>query len=322
MARPKRIDLSFCLYHVFSRTNSGDRAFHDSRDQNKFFEYLAKYLDLFQFRLHAYCLMSNHFHLLLESMERPDLSEFMRRQLTAYTVYFNRRHSRHGHLFQGRFKSYVVDKADYLITLSRYIHLNPAGGKHPGDVWTYEGSSLRYYIKGNEPAFLHTAELLSWFKGNRAKYADYIRDGLEEGAKPEIYQQRYIGGEEFVKRMNLRLFQMSTKGTKAQKAGVINRERINQMEKDLADRLLNQVANHFRIMPETIKTGYKAQGDIGMARTLLIGLLREKLPWSSRKIGEYMGIKRGIYDYLYKISQNKELQKIFRELLNVHHGRV
>jgi chromosomal replication initiation ATPase DnaA len=122
--------------------------------------------------------------------------------------------------------------------------------------------------------------------------------------------------------MNLRLFQMSKKGTKAQKAGVINRERINQREKDLADQLLNQVANHLKIMPEAVKTGYKAQGDIGMARTIVIGLLREKLPWSSRKIGEYMGIKRGIHEYLYKISQNKDLQKIFRELLNVHQGRV
>ena len=278
MTRPKRINVSFCLYHAFSRTNSGDQAFLDSKDETKFLEYVAKYLDIFHFRLHAYCLMSNHFHLLLESLERPDLSEFMRRLLTAYTIYFNRRRGRHGHLFQGRFKSHVVDKADYLLTLSRYIHLNPAGDDRPQDVWKYAGSSLRYYINGNEPEFLYSSEVLSWFKGDRAKYADYIRDGLENGAKLEIYQQRYVGGEEFVKRMNLRLLQMSKSGTRAQKADAVNRERIDQNEKYLADQILKEVADHFKIMPEAIIKGYRSKEKTGLARTIVIGFLREILP--------------------------------------------
>ena len=85
MARPKRIDLPLCLYHVHSRTNSGDAAFLDSKDKQKFLYYLEKYLVLLSFRVHAWCLMANHFYLLLESGERVGLSEFMRRLLTAYT---------------------------------------------------------------------------------------------------------------------------------------------------------------------------------------------------------------------------------------------
>jgi len=156
MTRPKRIDLSFSLYHILSRTNSGDTAFQDNKDRSKFLEYVSRYTQLFDYRIHAWCLMSTHFHLFLESDQVPQLSEFMRRLLTAYTVYYNRRHRRHGHLFQGRFKSYIVDKSDYFLSLSRYIHLNPRETERPQDPFRYQGSSLRYYIKGGEPNFLHT----------------------------------------------------------------------------------------------------------------------------------------------------------------------
>ena len=139
-----RIDLPFCLYHVISRTNSGEIAFTGKREMDKFLGYLEKYSKIFNFRIHAWCLMPNHFHLLLESTDQARLSELMRRLLTAYTIFCNRRRGRHGHLFQGRFKSFVVDKSEYLLELSRYIHLNPARMKKQVDPEIYYGSSLRF----------------------------------------------------------------------------------------------------------------------------------------------------------------------------------
>ena len=143
MARPKRIDLPFSLYHVLSGTNKRDKAFRDSRDENTFLSFVEKYSNIFSLRIHAWCLMPTFFHLLLETTDRPSLSEFMRRLLTAYTMYFNRRHKRNGYLLQGRFKSYIVDKTNYLLDLSRYIHLIPVETKitrwfaRPPDFWQF-----------------------------------------------------------------------------------------------------------------------------------------------------------------------------------------
>ena len=98
--------------------------FRDDHDRKSFLERLRSATDIFGVRVHAYVLMSNHFHLIVET-SKANLSEFMRQFNISYTGYYNRRHRRIGHLYQGRFKSIVVDKDSYLLALSRYVHLNP-----------------------------------------------------------------------------------------------------------------------------------------------------------------------------------------------------
>lgn len=315
MTRPRRIDLPFCLYHVMSRTNSGDIAFKDSKSKSRFLHYLSKYLDLFEFKLHAYCLMDNHFHLLLESGDRADLSEFMRRLLTAYTVYYNKRNHRHGHLFQGRFKSFVVDKAEYLITLSRYIHLNPHGiHDEIEDTFHYFGSSLKYYRHGNEPDFLHTGEVLSWFEGDRKKYEHYIREGLEEGDLVEIYRQRFIGGQAFSTRMMERMkLDEETDGTSSYSEKV--RKRCLEKDEEKARGIVQKVAEYYNLTPQMIITGRRARGVTGKARIVLICLLRDNLPWTERQIGQFVGFKKGLYKYQHKMKSNKGLKKDYENLL-------
>ena len=322
MARPKRIDLPFCLYHVISRTNSGDTAFQSQYEQKKFLEYLAKYCELFHYRIHAWCIMKTHFHLLLESGPLPRISELMRRLLTAYTVYFNRRHKRHGHLFQGRFKSYVVEKADYLLVLSRYIHLNPLQTKSPKDPFQYPGSSLSYYLNGSEPVFLHTSETLSWFNGDRKKYGQYIREGLKQELRLEIHQQRFIGGEKFAHRIRKRLRQRDQAGSRAHKALEISKRRNWEEEQKEAKKILSKVAKYYQVHPDIIKNGYWARGNIGKARTILIGLFRERLAWTGKQIGGYLGIKKGLYGYLKKLGENKELRRDYESLKKVIQGGV
>jgi len=314
MSRPKRIDLPFSLYHVFSRTNTGEDAFPDARDKERFLEYLAEYVDLFHFRIHVFCIMRNHFHLLLESTDHPQLSELMRRLLTAYTIYFNRRHGRHGHLFQGRFKSLIVDKSEYFLALSRYIHLNPSHTIPPHDPFTFDGSSLHYYLKGMEPEFLYTKEILSWFHGNRMKYGTFVREGLKEKTKLDIYQQRFIGGQTFARRIYKRLQHEEEPGTRGQKARRKLEEQIRESEELKAEEIIKKVTEEFSLFPDIIRKGRQAKGEVGKARAIVIALLRFHLPWSGSKIAEYLGLHREIYHYIRKVADDKELHKIYEKL--------
>lgn len=124
MARPLRVQFPNAWYHVTSRGNERTSTFRDDHDRRKFLEILEESCRLFRVEVHCHVLMSNHFHFLLKTV-LANLSRFMQRFNTSYTVYFNRRHHRSGHLFQGRYKAILVDADAYLLELSRYIHLNP-----------------------------------------------------------------------------------------------------------------------------------------------------------------------------------------------------
>jgi len=314
MARPRRIDFPHTLYHVFSRTVTGEKAFIDHSDENKFLFYLKKYHDIFSFRIHAFCLMPNHFHILMESKEQPALSEFMRRLLTAYTVWFNRRYGRHGHLFQGRFKSLVVDKSDYLLALSRYIHLNPARSRRPKDPETFRGSSLFYYINGGEPDFLYTSEILSWFQNNRSKYREYINEGLKEDIMADVLQQKYLGGKDFSRRMNQRLKFLDRDKSRANRAQQRHKDILEENNMALAERMLHLVSRYFDCPTESImKTRYD-HGRVGDGRLVYISLLRNHLPWSCRQIREHLGIRGSIHDHLNRLQKKPELMSIRDEI--------
>ena len=128
MARPLRIEFPGALYHVTSRGNARQRVFRDDEDREMFLATLAWVVERFGWRCHAYCLMDNHIHLLIETPQ-PNLSRGMRQLNGVYTQPFNRRHRKVGHLFQGRFKAVLVEKERYLLELARYIVLNPVRAK-------------------------------------------------------------------------------------------------------------------------------------------------------------------------------------------------
>ncbi len=124
MARPLRIQYAGAVYHVTCRGNERKEIFRDDKDRESFIGILAQSKRTYNIQLYSYVLMSNHFHILVET-PLGNLGEFMRHFNVTYTSYFNRRHKRVGHLYQGRYKSIIVDKNEYLSMLSRYIHLNP-----------------------------------------------------------------------------------------------------------------------------------------------------------------------------------------------------
>ncbi|MBK5273494.1 MAG: transposase [Desulfuromonadales bacterium] len=182
MSRPLRIEYPGAFYHVTSRGNEQKDVFKSQRDREKFLEYLASATERYGAVIHAYCLMSNHFHLLMETPE-GNLSQIMRHINGAYTIYFNIKRKRAGHLFQGRFKAILVEADEYLTELSRYIHLNPVRIGIVEKPEEYQWSSYRSYTgHNNPPEWLRTGFILGCFAQQatdaQKKYRTFVEDRL------------------------------------------------------------------------------------------------------------------------------------------------
>lgn len=154
MARPLRLTYEGAVYHVTARGNDRGNLFKTNRDRERYLLVLAESLQRYDVRLYLYCLMTNHVHMVLET-PRGNLSAFMQRFHTAYTVWFNQKHDRSGHLFQGRFGASVVAEDEYILKLSRYVHLNPVFIEAHADkpmreriqvLRSYAWSSYRSYV--------------------------------------------------------------------------------------------------------------------------------------------------------------------------------
>jgi len=206
MARRPRVFAPEVLYHVIVRGNHRQVTFRTPADYQAYLERLARYLSQCQVRLWAYCLMPNHVHLLAETGNQP-LSTFMQRLQQSYTMYFNRTHRKVGHLFQGRYKAIICDKDAYLLTLIRYLHLNPVRAKlvKQPDAYPYSGHTA--YLTGRANDVLDPTPGLEAFGGRRA-YRRFVREGMGEGHQPDYYaveDQRFLGSEHFVEKWQSRI---------------------------------------------------------------------------------------------------------------------
>jgi REP element-mobilizing transposase RayT len=174
MARPLRLEFPGAVYHVIVRGNERRAIFREDEDRERYLERLAHYRERFGFQLLAYCLMGNHVHLAIRTGESP-LSRIMACLQSSYTQWFNRRHGRVGHLFQGRYKAFLVQEDPYLLGLVRYIHENPVRARVAKRARDYLWSSDRYYRKGHGPAWLDVDEVLAMLGGGkRAAVRAYV----------------------------------------------------------------------------------------------------------------------------------------------------
>ena len=216
MARPLRIEFPGALYHVTSRGNARQRVFRDDEDRETFLATLAWVVERFGWRCHAYCLMDNHVHLLIET-PLPNLSRGMRQLNGVYTQRFNRRHRKVGHLFQGRFKAILVEKEGYLLELARYIVLNPVRAKMVKTPERYPWSSYRAMVGlAPVPPALTTEWVLEQFASTRAiarrRYTKFVHDGIGvPGPWEEVKGQVFLGSEAFIERLTLQLEECSTR---------------------------------------------------------------------------------------------------------------
>ncbi|MEO8341649.1 MAG: transposase [Nitrospirota bacterium] len=205
MARPLRIEFSGAVYHVTSRGNARQDIVVDDRDRVQFFAVLVHVVDRFGWLCHAYCLMDNHYHLLIET-PNPNLSLGMRQLNGRYTQMYNRRHERVGHLFQGRFTAILVEKEAHLLELCRYVVLNPVRAKMVAHPRQWGWSSYRATVGDTKaPAWLTTDWVLGQF-GQREgvaqkQYRAFVAEG-HGGGRPwdQVTGQIYLGGEDFVAR--------------------------------------------------------------------------------------------------------------------------
>ena len=213
MARPLRIQYPGAVYHITCRGNDRKNIFRDNLDRKKMLGILVHSLMVYKVKLFSYILMDNHFHLLVET-PLGNLSEFMRQFNITYTGYYNRRHKHIGHLYQGRYKSILVDKEAYLAVLSRYIHLNPVKVKGTlklpieeriKKLKGYQWSSLHGYININKRlSYIDYGMVLGEYGGDtemaRKKYKDllYIELSKDVDIKDKIIGQSIIGRAEFI----------------------------------------------------------------------------------------------------------------------------
>lgn len=182
MARPLRIEYDGALYHVTSRGNERKTIFKDDGDRELFLTTLWQVSERFHWLCHAYCLMGNHYHLVIETPD-GNLSKGMRQLNGVYTQAFNRRHHRVGHLFQGRFKGILVQKESHYLEVCRYVVLNPIRAKAVKQPREWAWSSYR--ATGGlaaVPRCLKVEEILSHFGQRRGpaqeKYREYVGEGI------------------------------------------------------------------------------------------------------------------------------------------------
>ena len=183
MARALRIQYPGAVYHITSRGNAREAIYYGEKDKIRFLQFLAKVVKQYGWFCHAYCLMTNHYHLLVETPQ-PNLSRGMKRLNSQYSLIFNKRHRRVGHVLQGRYRSIVVEKHSYLLELSRYIVLNPVKAHMVESPEEWIWSSYRGTAGIIEPAPPLTVDwILSQFSSRkrtaRKMYQEFVRQGYE-----------------------------------------------------------------------------------------------------------------------------------------------
>jgi len=206
MSRPLRIEFPNALYHVTARGDRREDIFEDDEDRKLFLETLGEVIDQFNWVCYAWCLMDNHYHLLIQTPD-GNLSKGMRQLNGVYTQASNRRHKRVGHLFQGRFKAILVDSDTYLLELSRYVVLNPVRARMVRKPGSWPWSSYRASV-GLElaPDWLAVDGLLAQFAKRRSlaqeRYAQFVAEGVNAKSPwDDLKGQVFLGDEGFVKRM-------------------------------------------------------------------------------------------------------------------------
>jgi putative transposase len=207
MARKPRIHFPGGLYHVIFRGNSGQDIFLTDADYCRFYLLLQEGTFRFGYRVHAFCLMTNHIHLVLQVGEIP-LSRGMQNLSFRYTRWLNWREQRTGHLFQGRFKAVLVDGDSYLLELVRYIHLNPVRAGMVTNPDEYQWSGHRAYLGKETLPWLTTDCTLAQFGRSAAKarpaYLAFVLDGTGEEHRPEFHgagaDSRLLGDDSFMER--------------------------------------------------------------------------------------------------------------------------
>lgn len=208
MARPPRIEYPGAIYHVTTRGVEQRAIVADRRDRDRWLEQLHRVVERHRWRMFAFALMDNHFHLFLQTPD-ANLSVGMRDLSGGYATFFNTRHERSGHLFQGRFKAFLVDDVGYWLEVSRYVHLNPvrAGLVAKPEAWPWS-SYAGYHRPARRRSWMDYPRVLEEFGGDtsagRRRYRQFIQDGLGRELDSPLaaaWHNLVLGSDGFVERI-------------------------------------------------------------------------------------------------------------------------
>ena len=323
MARSLRIEYPGAFYHVINRGNAKEKIFLSNRDREKFLEYLEVAVDRFSLIVHSYCLMDNHYHLLIETPE-ANISKAMHWLDVSYAVYFNRKRKRSGHLFQGRFKATIVNADEYLKVLSRYIHLNPVRSKFVKTPDEYPWSSYGTFIgKAKEPEWLETNYLLAYFHKTKKRAMQLFRRFCEDSNAEKLknpskdaVQGFILGNENFVTLIQKKL--LSSK---------INEKNIPQLRKiklrPTFEKIVGEVSKEFGSQVVDILEAGKKKNK---AREAAIYLSQLHTGLTGKEVGDYFGQVSGArVSMIFKkiksdIESNtafkKKIEKLAKQIVN------
>jgi putative transposase len=312
MARPLRIQYPGAYYHVMNRGNSNQDIFITDGNRATFLRALEDSSQIYDVRVISYVLMSNHFHLIVQT-NQANLSEFMKHFLVTYTVRFNKRQKKTGHLFQGRYKSLLVEEDEYLLPLSRYIHLNPARAKEREKE---ETKGLRKYLRGYRwssfPGYCSTRNRLKWidyswllkayFGGDntrgRARYRSFVYSGIDgeiENPFENVVHQSILGTNGFVQWVKGEVSLEPDREVPA----------IRKLRRSLAaEELLGVISTWYSIEPKEV---FQRKRRVAEIRQVAMELCYRYCPMTQRDIGEFFGV-----DYS-TVSQNRRRLKLRME---------
>ena len=309
MARKARAEVEGGLYHVITRGNNRRQIFDSPADYEKFLSLLAVQKVRLPFFLYAYCLMTNHVHLLIERRADP-IGRIMHRVLTGYSQYYNRRYRRVGHLLQGRHKAILCQSDRYLSELVRYIHLNPVRAKMVDKPEEYPYSGHRSYL-GLEPARIVDVDPVLRHFGAKKKlareaYRQFVAAGMKLGHQEEFYladEGRILGTEEFVDATIHRIGE-----TTARRA-----DRMTLDEEFNAEALIGAVEEFCRIPRADFCSSAKSPAAV-RAREMLV-LIGCELGASLKMLSEITGLSSSTVSRRhdaakFKVRENEETSKL------------
>ena len=303
------------IYHVTSRGNERKEIFGGSEDYERFKHYISEAQDKYDFLLHGYVLMTNHYHLILET-RKANLHQIMHYLNGSYTTYFNRLNGRSGHLFQGRYKGIVIDVDNYLLELSRYLHLNPVRAGMVKSPEEYAHSSYRSYIGlGKKKEGIITRDRIwGMISGDRSRAAQKYRRYVEEGMKKEsrnplknLYGGAILGNGEFVQEV------LKNNEAKKVKDEEISYRRQLKATKGIEDLIAN-VSSYFDVQPN------KVLEEKGVIRDIGIYFGKKYTGLTNREIGErfgglsYSGVTRVSQRFEGKLAKNMTLRRRVEEI--------
>ncbi len=288
MARPLRIEYPGAYYHVMNRGLAHTNIFLNNHDRERFLELIGETCQLWGIEVYAYCLMGNHYHLLVQT-STVGLSRAMRHLNGVYTQRFNRAHTRDGPLMRGRYRAILIDSDEYLLAVARYIHHNPVEVKKVRNIDQYRWSSHYGYLnKRRCPKWLHTQTILSRFGGGRQGlmgYREFMHSKIEREVK-EFYGHAYyrplLGSKEFVERVM----------EKIERKGRVEEEKPESRRVfglEMGD-ILRATAKCYGVEIEQI--GLKKRGEGNEARAMAMYLCRKLGGYKLTEIGRVVGLEK------------------------------